>query len=130
MSHLPHPAELDFPGKDVAESYHPVEVVDENDDVKEEAKHPNAESNVPSETTPRSDTISQDEVSGQQVLLNLGVSIRPKTNILRQAPANNIGLEVTVRNLSPKISEFISVMNNITFEVLLCALLNMLLIIS
>ena len=106
---------LDFPGPDVAASYHPVQVMDKPQKEATEApshKNPTTETQVTEKTTEEGGG-----ASGLEVLEALGVSVRPKTDKLQSAPPGNLGLEETLKNLSPKIRDFIDTMNNITFEV-------------
>lgn len=127
---------LDFPGPDVAASYHPVEVVDRppslpssslNTQLPHSSSSPSVSSLPSTSTSSAPNPVLQKQEnnvpkppglpSGQDILDQLGVSVRPKTNILREAPPGNVGLESTVRDLSPKIREFIDAMNNVTFQV-------------
>ncbi|KAF2369040.1 Serpin domain [Trinorchestia longiramus] len=115
------PSELDFPGKDVAASYHPVEV---QSDFAPESSRPSS-STTTSDTylsaanpvAGGSSTSTTDAVSGHETLKEIGVSAPPKTNILSQAPSGNLGLEETTQNLSPTIKQFIATMNDVAFKV-------------
>ncbi|XP_018022913.1 uncharacterized protein LOC108678931 [Hyalella azteca] len=120
-SKMAMPSKLDFPGKDVAASYHPVEVP--SDMTRPLGSRPSANSNISLASvvvTPVRDNFTSsgpDALSGQEMLTQLGVSVPPKSNILRQAPSGNLGLEETTKNLSPTIRQFINTMNDVSFDV-------------
>jgi len=109
----PNVSGLDFPGKDVAESYHPVEVMENL----QSSKFPSTTTERKDEISTEATTLKPTTLSGHQVLEQLGVSVRPKNNVLKSAPLGNLGLESSIQNLSPKIKEFINTMNNVTFSV-------------